>query len=198
MSIAVPIAGQVISASTFGSPVVNALNAITDGTNVVTAAGTFTGNVSIAGNLSVTGVGQHIIARKTADETVNNSSAFQNDDVLLASVVANAVYLARLHIMYNSGTTPDFKYQFTVPAGTTLPAWSFIGTTGAAVSFNAASSGGVSGLGGTGADQPVDSWGVIITSGTAGTVQVQWAQDVANASNTIVRAGSYLELIRIA
>lgn len=52
-SISVPIAGQVVSVSTFGTPVVNALNAITDGTNLVTAGsatvggiGTFTGNVT--------------------------------------------------------------------------------------------------------------------------------------------------------
>lgn len=139
-----------------------------------------------------------VAARKTADETINNTSVFQDDDELFVSLEANVVYLARVHIVYNSGATPDFKYAFTLPSGTTAPMWSFQGiTTVSAFTYGVASSGGVSGLGGTGADQPVDAFGVVITGSTAGTMQLQWAQETANASNTIVRAGSYLELRRI-
>jgi len=56
MSIALPVIGQVVSKSTFGDPVVNALNAITNGTGVVTSgASTFSGTVAITGTLTVTG-----------------------------------------------------------------------------------------------------------------------------------------------
>jgi hypothetical protein len=59
-------------------------------------------------------------ARKTANETVNNSSVLQNDDVLLVPVEANVVYLAHLHMLYLSQVAAAFKYGFTFPAGATL------------------------------------------------------------------------------
>jgi hypothetical protein len=140
-----------------------------------------------------------VIARKTVDETISSSSTLQNDDELFVSVTANAVYSARLHLPYQSNATPGFKYGFTFPSGTTLPLWSFEGiTTVPAFTYGVATNGGVSGLGGTAANQALDAWGLVIVSSTAGTLQVQWAQNTLNASNTIVRAGAFLELIRLA
>lgn len=50
MSISLPVIGQVVSKSAFGDPVANALNAITDGTGIVTSgASTFSGAVTIGG-----------------------------------------------------------------------------------------------------------------------------------------------------
>lgn len=138
------------------------------------------------------------VARKTADETINNSATYQDDDALALQVDANIVYRANIHLLYSSGATPDFKYRFTAPAGTSLAGWSFIGFNETLVlSYGVAASGGVSGLGGSGADLVVDAWGLIVVGSTAGTLQVQWAQNLANASNTIVRATSYLVLERI-
>jgi hypothetical protein len=55
----------------------------------------------------------------------------------------------------------------------------------------------VVGLAGTAADLVMDAWGLVIMGGTAGTLQTQWAQNTANVSDTIVKAGSFLELNRI-
>jgi hypothetical protein len=139
-------------------------------------------------------------AIKTLDESIISSATFQNDDELFVTLAANAIYSGKLHLPYQSGATPGFKYQFTFPAGTTLPVWSFMGiTTVPAFTYGVCNaSGGVSGLGGTGANQALDAWGLVLVGSTPGVLQTQWAQNTLTASSTIVRAGAFLELIRLA
>src|SRR5262245_12791739 len=62
-------------------------------------------------------MGPHLIARKTSDETVNNSTTLQNDDNLLLAVTANEIWQFKLCILYNSSTAADFKMAFTFPSG---------------------------------------------------------------------------------
>lgn len=137
-----------------------------------------------------------MIARKSVDETVNNSAAFQNDNELLLPLEANRVYLSKTHVVYNSGATPDLKYQFTLPAGATTPAWSgFWYNT--ALSLIYADGAEANTVGGNGTNLPFDLTGIVVCGATPGTMQFQWAQATANASNSIVRAGSYFMLIPI-
>jgi hypothetical protein len=150
--------------------------------------GTITGQVYPSTDIQV---------RKLVDETVNNSATLQNDDVLLASVAANQAYEFELFLLYNSGTTPDFKFGWTFPSGLVM-----------AYAVFAAGGGTFLGYGQTQATVPViDGAGSQIgalckgsISGTysAGTLQLQWAQGAANASNTILMAGSYLRLKPVA
>jgi hypothetical protein len=160
MSITVPVSGSSITVTGFGKPVVDALNAI--------------------------------VARKTADETVNNSATLQNDDELFVPLLASAVYVYDLHLIYNSGTTPDLKLGWSVPSGTTM-LWECCAcydTTGTLVSTGNFTASTVAGFGGTGSDAHAYLSGQIVTSTTAGNVQLQWAQNSATGSNTIMRAGS--------
>lgn len=140
-----------------------------------------------------------LLARKTSDQSFNLTTVLQNDTELLASVAINAVYEGHIHLFYNSPTAADFKMDLSVPAGASAVGWSFAGVNAAsAVAISAASAGvTVSGLGGTAADQTVDLFGLLITGGTAGTAQVRWAQDTGNATNTTVKATSYMSLRRI-
>lgn len=142
-----------------------------------------------------------IFARKTVTETVNNSAALQNDDALFVSVAANTVYHFEGRITHNSGTTPDFKADWTYPAGLTM-AYSRLGV-------GLAGGGNVHLLfvsdqttvildDGFAADRSFMMWGLVIVAGTAGTLQFRWAQNTANASNTNVLAGSYLKLTKVA
>lgn len=143
-----------------------------------------------------------VYARKTADETINSSATLQNDDALSLSMVANAVYEFRLRATVNSGTTPDIKVGFTYPTGTTLTYDIFEGETP-----SGAASAVITGpyteatasiaFSTTGSDQPCHVAGLISVASTAGTFQVQWAQNTSDAGSTIVRAGSYLSLRRV-
>ena len=134
------------------------------------------------------------IVRKTTDETIISNSTYQNDDALVISVVANATYTGHLHIVYNSGTAPDFKVVGTVPSGTTTPFWTWHAAPapGQATSLTTGAF-----FDGTAGNAPFDAYGLVITGGTAGNVQIQWAQTTLTASNTIVRAGSYISLTRV-
>lgn len=138
-----------------------------------------------------------VAVRKVADETVNNSSVLQNDDELFVPMSANAVYDFFVIIHHNSGGTPDIKFGWTVPSGTTM-VWGgyIVNTAGAFTVVANLSQSSTASIGGTGSDSFQMFQGTIVTSSTAGTLQLQWAQDTANASNTIVRAGSYLLPIR--
>lgn len=138
-----------------------------------------------------------LLARKPSNETVNNSSAFQDDNHLFLPVEANAVYQCHLHLQYNSGATPDLKYQFTVPVGASLEGWSLLGYN-TAVSLVYSNGGEASSLGGNGSALNADAWGILETDVTAGTMQLQWAQNTANASNTVMQAGAFLKLVRVA
>jgi hypothetical protein len=38
----------------------------------------------------------------------------------------------------------------------------------------------------------------LTTSSTSGTLQFQWAQGTSNATGTVVKAGSFIRLVRVA
>lgn len=140
-----------------------------------------------------------VYARKTANETVNNSAVLQNDDELSWAVVASGVYRLELHLIYDTGTTPDLKIGWTFPAGLTM-VWGgiYADTAGAValVSGNIQTTAQSIGGAGAAAIRGAHFWGIVTVS-TAGTLQLQWAQDTANATDTIVRAGSDGLLTRI-
>jgi hypothetical protein len=138
-----------------------------------------------------------VYARKTANETVTNSNTLQNDDHLFVALAANAVYDWKLILHYNSGTTPDFKLGWSVPSGTTMVWGGMIAdTAGAVTSVANLSQTTVQAIGGTGAANYQFFTGVVVTSTTAGTLQLQWAQNTTTLSDTILLAGSELILTR--
>ncbi|MEU8270822.1 hypothetical protein AB0B89_27150 [Sphaerisporangium sp. NPDC049002] len=137
---------------------------------------------------------------KSADETVNNSTAVQDDDHLFLSVDANTNYLVEALIVYNSNSTADFQMGWSGPSGATFT-WASGGmdttVSGSLGSIDlksrdiatTADSGGWNF-----SDLIVRPAGRLAVGATAGTFRFRWAQNTANASNTIVRSGSVLML----
>ena len=128
------------------------------------------------------------IIYKSADETVNNSSTLQNDDHLVLAVSANEVWAIRFVALYNSGTTPDIKFAFTLPSGATIQ---FIddsldggAVTNAGVAINSSGQGASNAM--------FVSSAIAFISNTPGNVQLQWAQATADPSDTKVLKGSYI------
>lgn len=136
-------------------------------------------------------------AYKASDETVNNSSTLQNDDDLYFAIAANEVWGFHFILDYLSGTTPDIKFAVTVPSGATI-AGGLLGMASGSVSRGMIRLSGVAvaqdGLGVTpGAHNYMTTiHGFVVNSTNAGNVQLQWAQNTANASDTKVLAGSHL------
>ena len=134
-------------------------------------------------------IAKHQYVYKSADETVNNSAVLQNDDHLSLSVLANEVWEFRAFVLVNGGTTPDIDFKWSVPAGTTM-LWGTQNSSDSLLTTKNESS--TVFLGTSGSNQHVVWTGVIFVSSTAGNVTLQWAQDVATASDTKVLKGSYI------
>lgn len=150
------------------------------------------GHTPTAARLNALGA---VLSAKTADQTVINSTTFVSDTELFLSVAANAVYILDGVIVYQSGTTPDWKMRWTYPTGLTMT-YTMLAqvTTFTAFVFSET---GIPVNDGTGGTFACTLQGTVTTSSTAGTLQLQWAQNTANASNTLVRVGSYLSLSRV-
>lgn len=141
---------------------------------------------------------------KTANESVTSSVTLQNDDALFLSVDTNAQYYVSCLIYCDGASTGDIKIQFNGPAsatftglvnGLSLGASDGTGDQVASIDIATAKSFGLAG--GAGVTRPLHVSGTLITAGTSGTFQLQWAQDTSDATATRVMAGSHLMLFRI-
>lgn len=144
------------------------------------------------------------VVRKTADETVTSSTVLQDDDELRYALLANDVVAFEAVLFVVSTSTGDFKAAFTVPAGATL-LWSFT------ASFDTASgdldqpSAAITASGGSQVFELSSAnttlltiKGMVVNGGTAGNLQLQWAQSSSTANPTTVKANSYLRIAKVA
>lgn len=141
---------------------------------------------------------------KSANQILTPSStAFQNVTDLVAAMPTAGTFSFRGIIYYDSGTTPDIKFAFTIPAAATLrwngngPATGG-GTTGDATFNVATASDGPIPFGGAGVGTMLicQIEGEYVAGGTAGNLQFRAAQQVSDPSNTTVFARSRLEVWR--
>jgi len=168
---------------------------------------TLTGSLTVTGALAAAGVGAVTCAYKTADETVTNSAALQDDDALALAVAASSTYVLDGLVIYSAATAADAQFAVTGPSGASC-AWSAHGLSSSAAStsgsiLSAASTIGDAGaltVGGVAAGTKVTAHvrGLVTVAATAGTLTLRWAQASADASDIVVYAGSYLVLRRVA
>lgn len=124
---------------------------------------------------------------KDADETVNNSNTLQDDDDLTFPIGANEMWAVDVVLRYSTGDTPRAKYAFSVPSGATgthagISQSTDMDTKSSPTIAVALRAGGVLAI----------IKAIIINGSTAGDVTLQWAQAVADESDTKVLKGSYL------
>jgi hypothetical protein len=126
---------------------------------------------------------------------VNNSVTLQPDDHLFWDVAANDVWFVEVFLRIISSATADMKFGWTVPAGTTMD-W---GELSILDSFGPASTppailtaAQVLAIGSTNVNHVAYLVGWVFVGGTAGTVQLQWAQNTQTVVDTKVLANSFL------
>lgn len=147
-----------------------------------------------------------------SDLTANNTTTFANVTGLAVDLVANARYAFDGWMMWNSDPSADIKFGWTVPSGGSGwwcamgPVTSTAPNTGEErknyTDFGTVPIGTSATLAG---DDTAPSIiricatlrGTVVTS-TAGTLQLKFAQSSAVASDTILRAGSWLNVFRVA
>lgn len=183
-----------------------------DGLNTTTAAIltaaliNLNGAVSSPGVASFGGIRTPLVAFKTSDQLATNTTVLANDTQLFIPVEANATYKLSGFLEFTGPTTAqgtgDLKTDMTLPAGSTFR-WAHLGAiSGSANAMDsvAMANGTQRALGtfGIGTDISAVVSGYLITGVNAGNMQLQFAQNVANAIATTMRAGSWLELIRTA
>jgi hypothetical protein len=129
----------------------------------------------------------YAVVVKSADETRNSDITQTPDSEIKFNARANKTYFVQLYLATNSHVTADFDYAFTVPSGTaelinstwdantnqTFEDWT-------AEQF----------LTGAGVDVAVIIYGRMNIGATGGEVNLTWAQNVSNAGNTSVLAGT--------
>lgn len=131
--------------------------------------------------------------RKTADETLATSTTFQDDNHLFFSVAANEIWAFELELLFSTPVAADFKMQWTSPAGATGNWWGFWNDNGGpTVNYiTRRSLAGTFALDTANGDGNLAIRGAVVNSTTAGTLQLQWAQNAASGTTTVF-ANSFL------
>lgn len=142
---------------------------------------------------------------KTADETVNNSSTYQTDDALTFTAKANKKYVVKYYISLNDpnndAATGGTKFKVTASGATTVKYYAELSNLvfGASYTNNPHSDNGADiYCADSFASYTDDFMYVQITAyinpgASDRTVNLEWAQISANANNTKVLEGSFLE-----
>lgn len=148
-------------------------------------------------------------AYKPADTSRASTTTFTSDPDLTLSLAANAVYRVEFFLHYAAVDAGRLKTQWAVPAGAT-GVRSAVGPDQGVI-LSVTSSGGA-GRWGVHAYSTTCIYGSrddvgnqcfameesVITTTSAGTCALQWAQATSNANATKVAAGSYLRVKRLA
>jgi len=126
------------------------------------------------------------VIAKTADETVNNSNVLQNDNHFLFTAKANTIYLVDMILLFNNPGVQVSKYFWSLPSGTANGLSYIEDVIGqyVNVSRNFTSAG---------KDMLSGTWTLQIGI-TAGPVNFQWAQSVAEVVNLDMLTGSIMRV----
>lgn len=126
------------------------------------------------------------VARKAADQTVNNSTTLVDCTGLKLAVGPNEVWGFLLDLHGISGLTATMDIGWTVPAGTTMKWVEVPGTSVTRIQTDRVN------LNISTTARSAHPVGTIIVGSTGGDVQLQFAQDALEAVDTKVLANSYL------
>jgi len=136
-------------------------------------------------------------AFNTAAQNVGPSNTtLQNVTDVSLQVVAFATYRFTLDLQYTSNGTADIKIGFTVPAGATMDYLTMGYNAAAVVTYGVGVQSTVTDFGGNATSAFLS--GIMGISSTAGTLQLQAAQNTSTAVTTNVEPGTTLTLIRSA
>ena len=144
----------------------------------------------------------HILAFKSGDETVNNSTTLQNDDHLSFSVGTTDVWALNICLVCtdSTGTAADIKVAFTLPASGVMALGGVHSNAAATIVLDRwITSGTAVDLATTNAGANVYLIsGTYASGGTAGTFQTQWAQNTLTVTDTKILKGSYIAGVKLA
>jgi len=131
---------------------------------------------------------------KVTSEIVNNSIVLQDDDELAFPVGAQEVWDFELYLRHRATAVANLYIGWTHPAGSELTQYLVPATH---ITFAELAHDADNVVTGTGADRVILRRLLYRGGAAAGIVQFQWAQQVAQASNTTVYFASYIKARRL-
>jgi len=195
-----------------------------DGTTVCLSGGANAGNIAISGVAytlpSAQGASGSLLAdygsgslgwqqnlviiAKSQTETVNNSNTLQDDDHLFFNVTQGEMWVGKMYLKIGTSTTADFKYSLSGTAAQTIKwvdhlreAYCCTGVTNTPlVEYTNEDSVAKAGAGVLTYQLMIVSF-LAYFSSASGKVQLRWAQNTADASNTTVGYGSCIIMHRL-
>jgi len=145
----------------------------------------------------------YLYAVRTTDAAaINNSTALVSDGVMTATLRAASTFHFEGELVYSSSTTADIQIAALFPAGFSVARFNAFGadpgttTSWKSASTTASATGLSFGGNGTGTVNSLRFSG-FLTTVAAGTFAIQYAQNTLDATNTVVRASSYIKLALI-
>ncbi|MGW1162721.1 hypothetical protein ACWD48_31885 [Streptomyces sp. NPDC002519] len=164
------------------------VGAVATGTAVLlTGNQTVAGNKTFSGNVIVQGVGQTQAVIKAADTSRTSTATVAADTHLLLPVIANATYIVEAALVWTNGGG-GFRADWSAPSGATM-VWTDNDGAGAPdlgtdLTFSVTTG--------------TTFQGALVVSSTAGNLTLRWAQNSSNTAATVLLAGCYLKLERVA
>jgi hypothetical protein len=144
------------------------------------------------------------VAVKGSNQSVTSSTALVNDTALAVAVAASAIYEISAFVLYDGDSSGDLKLGWTAPSGAVFNWMSGglpLGATTASdnSSHTGQSVGSAAQIGCIGAGSPLVApvTGILTTAGTAGNLQMQFAQMSSFGTATRILAGAALISTRI-
>lgn len=126
-----------------------------------------------------------------ADMTKNANTTLSDVTGVNFPIGANENWFFRCVLFIVSTTTADAKFTFTGPAAPTAVQFAIDAETGGITRYATAFASAIS-CGTVGVLEMVTINGIVRNGATAGTVQLQFAQNTSDATNSVLQAGSYL------
>jgi len=147
---------------------------------------------------AVNGKMSGLLVGKSVDTSRASTTTFTSDPHLQVAVAANAVVDMEVHGLYQAGAGL-MSFRFTFPSGNMDAAsWRYDPGTdewAAVVGLPVASPAQfVVGLAGTGGNVPFTLSATVFIGSLGGTLALQWAQNISNATPTILRRGTKMRI----
>lgn len=173
--------------------------------SLTTAGAVSGGSLTTTGNLSVTGIGGTLFARKAASTNRNSTTTNTADPDITFSVVNGAIYEVDGFLIYSGDPAGDLKIGFQGPVGATF-SWAGTGQPASASSATGSVITDQQSINGTGFQLGCLSGtnltckikGLLRVGINSGTFAMNWAQVVSNANDTIMAADTFMTLRRVA
>lgn len=167
--------------------------------------GSITSDATILGKLSGTGFNVPNIVRKTSDTTRTSTTTVADDPQLTFTAEANSTYFIQTWLIYSGSNAGDFKYSWTVPAGTSGIRWSLGESVGATdyasttmrTSAHQPGTDVAFGCHTTGLFNGALDTAVFTTSSTAGPITLRFAQNSSSTDATTLRSGTVMTYTKV-